>query len=227
LVLGLAAALTITKLTRRAGPGMMGSGVGVRDEVTAKEQGYMADPQDRPNDVPDAAPQDTSGAGSALPADKASERSPGQSPPPATAPQRAAKRAPAKKAPAKAAKKAHQTPAKAAKKSQQPAAKKPTVKKGPAGDPPPKKAPVKKAESAAKPNTPPFTQPRIDSDRGLAAAAKDAAAQAKSTVDSANNPVSESTTVLSAARPLVPLMVAIAVSLLALVLLRQLRRRDS
>jgi hypothetical protein len=198
----------------------------------------MADPQDRPNNVPDTAPQDTSGAGSTLPAppappagkapaDNASEKSPEQSPPPPKAPHKAAKKAPAKKTPAKAAKKAHQTPAKAAKKSQQAAPKKTPVKKGPAKDSPPKKAPAKKAESAAKPITQPFTQPQVDTNRRLAAAAKDAAAQAKSTVDAANNPVSENTAVLSAARSRVPLMVAIAVSLLALVLLRQLRRRGS
>jgi hypothetical protein len=177
----------------------------------------MADPQDRPNNAPDTTPQDTSGAGSTLPE---------QSPPPAKAPHKPVKKAPVKKTPAKVAKKAQQTPAKAAKKSQQAAAKKTPAKKGPVKDSPPKKAPAKKAESAAKPITQPFTQPQTDTNRRLAAAAKDAAAQAKSTVDAANNPVSENTAVVSAARSRVPLMAAIAVSLLALVLLRQLRRRD-
>jgi hypothetical protein len=197
----------------------------------------MADPQDRPNNAPDTARQDSSGANSSLPApsvpladttpaDKAPGKSPEQSPPPKT-PHKAAKKAPAKKTPTRAAKKAHQTPAKAAKKSQQAAAKKTPVKKAPAKDSPTKKTPGKKAESAAKPIAQPVAQPRMDTNHQLAAAAKDAAAHAKSTVDAANNPVSEDAGLLSAARSLAPLMVAVAVSLLALMLLRQLRRRDS
>jgi len=58
----------------------------------------------------------------------------------------------------------------------------------------------------------------------LAAAAKDAAAQAKSTVEDANNPVAPSI-VPSPSQSAVPLAVAVALSLLAMLLIRQLRRR--
>ncbi|MGF2952962.1 nucleoid-structuring protein H-NS, partial [Mycobacterium sp. THU-M116] len=59
----------------------------------------------------------------------------------------------------------------------------------------------------------------------LAAAAKDAAAQAKSTVESAPDPVLRDAAALDPGRSRVPVMVAVAISLLAILLIRQLRRR--
>jgi cobalamin biosynthesis Mg chelatase CobN len=118
---------------------------------------------------------------------------------------------PAKKAPAKkAAKKA--APAKAAK---QAAAKKSVAKKAPA-----KKAPAKKA--AAKKIVPPAPE----SDGHLAAAAKDAAAHAKSTVEAARNPLPAQVAPASAGRSPVPFVVAIAISVLAVLLVRRLRQQD-
>src|SRR3989442_1001812 len=75
--------------------------------------------------------------------------------------------------------------------------------------------------------TPPTPPPQLHTNGQLAAAAKDAAAHAKSTVDKARNPVSKNAGLPSAARSPVPMLVAIVVSLLALVLVRQLRRRGS
>jgi hypothetical protein len=148
--------------------------------------------------------------------------------PPAKAPDKPAKKTPAKKAPAKAAK--------AAKKGQQAApekaaAKKAAAKKAPAKKAPAKKAPAKKAappkNAAAKPISQPPTPPRVETNGQLAAAAKDAAAHAKSTVDKASNPVSGAAGLSSAGRSPVTLAVAIAVSLLALLLVRQLRQRGA
>lgn len=123
---------------------------------------------------------------------------------------------PEKKPPAKAVKKTAKAPAKKA------PAKKAPAKKAPAKKAPAKKLPPKPPEPAAQPVA---AQPRIETNGELAAAAKDAAAKAKSTVESAPNPVSpkvpESTSGLS---PL-PLIVALSVSLLAILLIRQLRRR--
>jgi hypothetical protein len=209
----------------------------------------MAHPQDRPDETPDTQ-QSTPGAGPTpstppaphadkapptppaeqTPADNTPEKSPPEtSPPSAKAPHKAAKKTPGKKAPAKAAKKAQQASAKAAKKTgaKKAAAKKAAAKKAPAKKAPGKKAPANKAESAAQPKGRPPTPPRIDTNGHLAAAAKDAAAHAKATVDAASNPVSGEAALLSAARSPVPLIVAIAVSLLALLLIRQLRRRGS
>ncbi|MGA8544847.1 MAG: nucleoid-structuring protein H-NS [Mycobacterium sp.] len=140
------------------------------------------------------------------------------SPPPAKAPDKPAKKTPAKKAAAKAAK--------ASKKA---AAKKAGAKKAPAKKAAAKKAPAKKAEpGAAKPLIqPPPTPPRIETNGQLAAAAKDAAAHAKSTVDAARNPVSGDAGLSSAGRSPVPLAVAIVISLLALLLVRQLRQRGA
>src|SRR5271169_2918225 len=96
----------------------------------------------------------------------------------------------------------------------------------PAKKAPAKKAPAKKVEpSAAKPPSQPATPPRIETNGQLAAAAKDAAAHAKSTVDAARNPVPGEALLPSAGRSPLPLAVAIAVSLLALLLIRQLRQR--
>ncbi|VBA62233.1 nucleoid-structuring protein H-NS [Mycobacterium attenuatum] len=123
---------------------------------------------------------------------------------------------PAKKTPAKKAAKA---PAKKA------AAKKTPAKKAPVKKVPAKKTPADNPEpaAAAMAPAPPRVQQRAKTNGELAAAAKDAAAQAKSTVDRANDPLSrdleESTNSFT-----VPLLVAVALSLLAMVLVRQLRR---
>jgi hypothetical protein len=68
-------------------------------------------------------------------------------------------------------------------------------------------------------------QQRVESNGDLTAAAKDAAAQAKSTVEAANNPVAPAVAGPAAGQSPVPLIVALAVSLLAIMLIRQLRRR--
>ncbi|OBG95310.1 nucleoid-structuring protein H-NS [Mycobacterium sp. E3251] len=126
---------------------------------------------------------------------------------------------PEKKPPAKAAKKVAKAPAKKA------PAKKAPAKKAPAKKAPAKKAPAKKAP--AKAAEPPLeVRQRIETNGDLAAAAKDVAAQAKSTVDAANNPVSPNAPAAAAlTQSPVPLIVALAVSLLAILLIRQLRRR--
>ncbi|OBA79181.1 nucleoid-structuring protein H-NS [Mycobacterium sp. 1164966.3] len=129
---------------------------------------------------------------------------------------------PAKKPPAKHAKKAASPPAKKA------PAKKAPAKKAPAKKAPAKKAP-EKAESPApappKPPEPPLDlQQRIETNGDLAAAAKDAAAQAKSTIEDAK-PVSSEPAVPPSGSSPIPLVVALALSLLAILLIRQLRRR--
>jgi hypothetical protein len=128
--------------------------------------------------------------------------------PPAEGVKKAAKKA-AKKAPAKKA---------AAKKAP---AKKAPAKKAPAKSPPP--VPPKPAERPAEP--PLGMQQRIETNGQLADAAKDAAAQAKSTVEGANNPVSPGAARAASSPSPVPLIVAVALSLLAILLIRQLRRR--
>jgi cobalamin biosynthesis Mg chelatase CobN len=128
--------------------------------------------------------------------------------PPAKAPDKPAKKTPAKKAPAKTAK--------APKKAQHAAPKKGAAKKAAAKKAPAKKAPAKKAPA----------KPLIETNGQIAAAAKDAAAHAKSTIEAASNPVSEPPAVSAAGRSPVPWAVAIALTLLALLLVRQLRRRD-
>jgi hypothetical protein len=159
----------------------------------------MADPQDIPNSEP---------AGESTP--------PAKKKPPAKAvkktPDAPAKKAPAKKAPAKKA-----------------PAKKAPAKKAPAKKAPPKKAPAKAQNPEP---TPPEAieqnlniQQRIETNGDLAAAAKDVAAQAKSTVEGANDPVADQPVVLPASGSPVPLVVALALSLLAILLIRQLRRR--
>jgi hypothetical protein len=127
-----------------------------------------------------------------------------------------AKKAPAKKAAAKAAKKA--APAKAAKK--QAAAKKAVAKKAPGGKALSKKAPAKKTPAKK------IAPLAPDTNDQLAAAAKDAAAHAKSTVEAAANPLPRQAGPSSSGRSPVPLAVAIAISLLAVLLIRQLRRDD-
>jgi hypothetical protein len=131
---------------------------------------------------------------------------------------------PEKKAPAKAVKKTAKAPAKKA------PAKKAAAKKAPAKKAPAKKAQAKKVEPAPPKPPEPAEQPvdvqqRIETNGDLTAAAKDVAAQAKSTVEGANNPVPKEGSVPSVGQSPVPLIVALAVSLLAILLIRQLRRR--
>lgn len=125
-----------------------------------------------------------------------------------------AKKQPAKKAPAKKA------PAKAT--------------KAPAKKAPAKKAPVKKAaakkiapapEPVEAPAAPPVDLPQHAETNGQLAAAKDVAAQAKSTVERARNPLPADEPAPSSLQSPVPYAVALALSLLALLLVRQLRRR--
>ena len=127
---------------------------------------------------------------------------------------------PAKKPPAEAVKKAAKAPAKKA------PAKKAPAKKAPAKKAPAKKAPPKSPEPAPPKaaDQPLGLQQRIETN-GQLAAAKDAAAQAKSTVEDANNPVSANVVAPASSQWPVPLFVALALSLLAIVLIRQLRRR--
>lgn len=129
---------------------------------------------------------------------------------------------PEQEPPAKAAKKAAKAPAKKA-----PAKKAPVAKKAPAKKAPAKKAPAKKAEPPlAEPVEPPaVVQQRIETNGDLTAAAKDVAAQAKSTVEAADNPVSPDVATSAINQSPVPWLVALAVSLLAVLLIRQLRRR--
>jgi hypothetical protein len=123
-------------------------------------------------------------------------------------------------------------PAKAAKKIAKAPAKKAPAKKAPAKKAPAKKAPAKKAPAKSPAPPPPRlpAQPvaaaqRIETNGDLSAAAKDAAAQAKSTVESANDPVSAGAGASALRQLPVPLIVALSVSLLAILLIRQLRRR--
>jgi hypothetical protein len=128
---------------------------------------------------------------------------------------------PEKKPPAKAVKKAAKAPAKKAPAKKAPA-KKAAAKKAPA-----KKAPAESAQPAPpKPAEQPLTMhERIETNGELVAAAKDVAAQAKSTIEAANNPVSPDIAASSPSQSRVPLIVAVTLSLLAILLIRQLRRR--
>jgi hypothetical protein len=131
---------------------------------------------------------------------------------------------PEKKPPAQAVNKAAKAPAKKA-----------PAKKAPAKKAAAKKAAAKKAPAKSRQSTPPKpaehpaeqlldTQHRIGTN-GQLAAAKDAAAQAKSTVEDANNPVSPNVPAPTSTQWPVPLFIALALSLLAIMLIRQLRRR--
>lgn len=118
-----------------------------------------------------------------------------------------------------------QPPAKAVKKTAKAPAKKAAAKKAPAKKAPAKKAPAKKVPAEKPARQPLGVQQRIETNGELAAAAKDAAAQAKSTVDGANNPVSPGVAASASGQSPVPLIVALTLSLLAILLIRQLRRR--
>ncbi len=127
---------------------------------------------------------------------------------------------PAKEPPAKAVKKIAKAPAKKA------PAKKAPAKKAPAKKAPAKKAPAKSvAPAPPKPADPPLGLAQRIETNGQLDAAKDAAAHAKSTVESANDPVSDDAYAAAARTSPVPLLVALALSLLAILLVRQLRRR--
>lgn len=119
----------------------------------------------------------------------------------------AAKKTPAKKTPAK------KTPAKKA------AAKKAPAKKTPAKKTPAKKAPAKKAQ--------PAPEKLAETNGDLTAAAKEAAAQAKSTVTTASNAVSSrpSNERTDEVASRLPLAAALITGLLAIVAVLYLARR--
>jgi len=121
---------------------------------------------------------------------------------------------------------AKEPPAKAVKKTAKAPAKKAPAKKAPAKKAPAKKAPAKSREPAPpKPADQPLGLAQRIETNGQLDAAKDAAAHAKSTVESANDPVSSDAYPPAARTSPVPLVVALALSLLAILLVRQLRRR--
>jgi hypothetical protein len=108
--------------------------------------------------------------------------------------------------------------AKAAKKPAKAAAKKAPAKKAAAKKTPAKKAAAKKAPAKS-------PEQRIETNGHVAAAAKDVAAQAKSTVEAANNPIPPVDPLPASSQSPVPLLVALTLSLLAILLVRQLHRR--
>ncbi|OOK75614.1 hypothetical protein BZL30_3874 [Mycobacterium kansasii] len=125
-------------------------------------------------------------------------------------------RPPAKKQPAKKAAKAPQRKRPQRKRRPKKRRPKSPAKKAPAGNPEP--------AAAAMAAQPPGLEQHAKSNGELAAGAKDAAAQAKSAVDRANDPLSRDQEPASN-NFTVPLLVAVALSLLAMLLVRQLRRR--
>ena len=114
---------------------------------------------------------------------------------------------PAKNPPAKAVKKTAKAPA----------------KKAPAKKVAAKKAPAKKAVAKKMPAISP--EQRIETNGQLAEAAKVVAAQAKSTVEGANNAVPPVAPIPASSQSPVPLLVALTLSLLAILLVRRLHRR--
>jgi len=121
---------------------------------------------------------------------------------------------PAKSPPAKAVKKTAKAPAKKA------STKKAVAKKAPAKRAVAKQAPAKSAESAA-----PEPGHLAETNGQLSEAAKDVAAQAKSAVEGANNPLSPVAPIPASSQSPVPLLVALTLSLLAILLVRRLHRR--
>lgn len=184
----------------------------------------MANPQDRPDDTPEGASQPPASKPVPPPTPPAAKSVPSP-PPPATDDSPATEKSapadkkqqppPAKKAPAKRA------PAKAAKKAP---AKKAAAKKAAPAKTTGKKSAGKNAEAAG---PQPAEHPPGDTNGQVVAAAKEAAAQAKSTIEAADNPVSAESALQSVGRYPVPLAVAVAISLLAALLIRQLRQRGS
>lgn len=182
----------------------------------------MAHPQDRPHETPDPAPEPplTDAPLAGLPPLDPPHTAP---PPPATeAADKSRDHDPAGKSPAnKAAKKT--APAKAAKKqaaAKKAVSKKAPAKKTPAAKTPGKKAPAKKAVAKK------IAPAAPESNGQLAAAAKDAAAHAKSTVEAARNPLPTQPAPGSVGRSPAPFVVAIAISVLAVLLVRRLRQQD-
>ena len=104
-------------------------------------------------------------------------------------------------------------PAKAVKKTAKAPAKKAPAKKSAAKKAPAKKAAAKKSGKLAETNG------------QLSEAAKDVAAQAKSAVEGANNPLPPVAPIPGSSRSRVPQLVALTLSLLAILLVRRLRRR--
>jgi hypothetical protein len=181
------------------------------EDETLQRSSLMADQQDRPDEKPDAAPpapapEFSDGA-------RPSPPPPPATPPPTPPPPPAAKKAPAKKAKKAPAKTPKKLPAKAAKKSApaKKAAKKAAAKKA-APKPPAAKAAPKLADT--------------NGDRNIANAAKQAAAQAKSTVAEAGNPVTGPRTIplVEPGQSRLPIAAAIAAGVLAILLVLLARR---
>jgi hypothetical protein len=103
-----------------------------------------------------------------------------------------------------------------------PPAKKP-AKKAPAKQAAAKKAPAKKAVAKKGPAKSP--EQRVETNGQIAEAAKDAAAQAKTTVEAANNPIPPVAPTPASSQSPVPLLVALTLSLLAILLVRRLHQR--
>lgn len=101
------------------------------------------------------------------------------------------------------------------------AAKKP-AKKAPAKKAAGKKAPAKKAVAKKAPAKSP--EQRSETNGQIAEAAKDVAAQAKSTVEAANNPIPPVAPIPASSQSPVPLLVALTLSVLAVLLVRRHRR---
>ena len=134
---------------------------------------------------------------------------------------------PAKEPPAKAVKKAAKAPAKKAP-AKKAAAKKAPAKKAPARKAPAKKAPAKSPEPAPpKPADQPLGLAQRIETNGQLDAAKDAAAHAKVNCRKRERPGLQRRVCASTAYRTspVPLIVALTLSLLAILLVRQLRRR--
>ena len=168
----------------------------------------MADEQDRPDEKPDNAAGDNEAGDAVAPEAGAEFGPPAAEPPAKKAPAKPAKEAAAKKAPDKAVKKA--APAKKA----------------------PQKSPVPKAPPRkASPTPEPAAAGQLADTNGdgqVVSAAKEAAAQAKSTVASAPNPVSGPALVPSdgLGQSRLPLAAAIAAGVLAILMVLLARRRS-
>ncbi len=168
----------------------------------------MADEQDRPDEKPDNAAGDNEAGDAVAPEAGAEFGPPAAEPPAKKAPAKPAKEAAAKKAPDKAVKKA--APAKKA----------------------PQKSPVPKAPPRkASPTPEPAAAGQLADTNGdgqVVSAAKEAAAQAKSTVASAPNPVTGPALVPSdgLGQSRLPLAAAIAAGVLAILMVLLARRRS-
>jgi hypothetical protein len=181
----------------------------------------MAHPQDQPHETPDpASERPLTGPPPFEPPRPPADPAP--PPPPANAADQPEDHTPAKKAPAK--KVAKKAPAKAAKK--QAAATKSVAKKTPAKKAPAAKAPAAKKAPPKKAAAKKIIPAAPESNGHLAAAAKDAAAHAKSTVEAARNPLPAQAAPASGGRSPVPFVVAIVISVLAVLLVRRLRQQD-